>query len=582
MSELFLRTLRDDPADAEVPSHKLLIRAGYVRPIGPGLYSWLPLGLRVLRKVENIVREEMLAIGGQEILFPALLPRAPYETTNRWTEYGDGVFRLKDRRMNDYLLGPTHEELFTLTVKGECNSYKDFPVLLFQIQAKYRDEARPRAGILRGREFVMKDSYSFDVSDDGLRKVYLAHRDAYQKMFSRMAIRYVIVSAVSGAMGGSASEEFLAESDVGEDTFVRCLESGYAANVEAVTTATPAPLPTDHLSDPVVHDTGDTPTITSLVEWANGAGLAQFAGRAVTGADTLKNVLLKVRVPGGDWELLGIGVPGDREVDDKRLGAALDPAEYTLLDDADFARHPFLRKGYIGPKALLGNGVRYLVDPRVATGTSWITGADETGKHVVGLVVGRDFTPDGVIEAAEVRDGDPSPDGAGPLVSARGIEIGHIFQLGRKYTDAFSVDVLGEDGKPVRLTMGSYGIGVSRLVAVIAEQHHDELGLRWPASLSPFDIHVVIANKDPEARAGAEDLAAELDRRGIEVLLDDRTVSPGVKFKDAELLGVPRIVVVGRGWGDGTAELRDRFSGQTREIAVHSAAEEISAALAEN
>jgi prolyl-tRNA synthetase len=582
MSELFLRTLRDDPADAEVPSHKLLIRAGYVRQIGPGLYSWLPLGLRVLRRIEAIVREEMVAIGGQEILFPALLPRAPYETTNRWTEYGDGVFRLKDRRMNDYLLGPTHEELFTLTVKGECNSYKDFPVLLFQIQAKYRDEARPRAGILRGREFVMKDSYSFDVSDDGLRTVYLAHRDAYQKMFSRMAIRYVIVSAVSGAMGGSASEEFLAESDVGEDTFVRCLESGYAANVEAVTTATPAPLPTDHLSDPVVHDTGDTPTITSLVEWANGAGLAQFAGRAVTGADTLKNVLLKVRVPGGDWELLGVGVPGDREVDDKRLGAALDPAEYALLDDADFARYPFLRKGYIGPKALLGNGVRYLVDPRVATGTSWITGADETGKHVVGLVAGRDFTPDGVIEAAEVRDGDPSPDGAGPLVSARGIEIGHIFQLGRKYTDAFSVDVLGEDGKPVRLTMGSYGIGVSRLVAVIAEQHHDELGLRWPASVSPFDIHVVIANKDPEARAGAEDLAAELDRRGIEVLLDDRTVSPGIKFKDAELLGVPRIVVVGRGWGDGTAELRDRFSGQTREIAVHSAAEEIAAALAES
>jgi prolyl-tRNA synthetase len=582
MSELFLRTLRDDPADAEVPSHKLLIRAGYVRPIGPGLYSWLPLGLRVLRKIENIVREEMLAIGGQEILFPALLPRAPYETTNRWTEYGDGVFRLKDRRDNDYLLGPTHEELFTLTVKGECNSYKDLPVLLFQIQAKYRDEARPRAGILRGREFVMKDSYSFDVSDDGLGKVYLAHRDAYQKMFSRMAIRYVIVSAVSGAMGGSASEEFLAESDVGEDTFVRCLESGYAANVEAVTTAVAAPLPTDHLSDPVVHDTGDTPTITSLVEWANGADLAQFAGRGVTGADTLKTVLLKVRVPGGDWELLGIGVPGDREVDEKRLGAALDPVEYALLDDADFARYPFLKKGYIGPKALVDNGVRYLVDPRVTTGTSWITGADETGKHVVGLVAGRDFIPDGVIEAAEVRDGDPSPDGAGPLISARGIEIGHIFQLGRKYTDAFSVDVLGEDGKPVRLTMGSYGIGVSRLVAVIAEQHHDELGLRWPASVSPFDIHVVIANKDSEARAGAEDLAAELDRRGIEVLLDDRTVSPGVKFKDAELLGVPRIVVVGRGWGDGTVELRDRFSGQTREIAVHSAADEISAALAEN
>lgn len=578
MSELFLRTLRDDPADAEVPSHKLLIRAGYVRPIGPGLYSWLPLGLRVLRRIETIVREEMVAIGGQEILFPALLPRAPYETTNRWTEYGDGVFRLKDRRDNDYLLGPTHEELFTLTVKGEYSSYKDFPLLLFQIQTKYRDEARPRAGILRGREFIMKDSYSFDVDDDGLRTVYLAHRGAYQKMFSRMAIRYVIVSAVSGAMGGSASEEFLAESEVGEDTFVRCLESGYAANVEAVTTAAPEPLQTGGLPDPVVHETGHTPTIATLVDWANSAGL----GREISAADTLKNVMLKVRVPEGDWELLGIGIPGDREVDDKRLGAALDPAEYALLDDADFARYPFLKKGYIGPRALLGNGVRYLVDPRVSTGTSWITGADEAGKHVVGLVAGRDFTPDGLIEAAEVRDGDPSPDGAGPLVSARGIEIGHIFQLGRKYTDAFSVDVLGEDGKPVRLTMGSYGIGVSRLVAVIAEQHHDELGLRWPASVSPFDVHVVIANKDPEARAGAEELAADLDRRGIEVLLDDRTASPGVKFKDAELLGVPWIVVVGRGWADGTAELRNRFGGDTREIPIASAADDIAAALVSN
>ena len=580
MSELFLRTLRDDPADAEVPSHKLLIRAGYVRPIGPGLYSWLPLGLRVLRKIENIVREEMVAIGGQEILFPALLPRAPYETTNRWTEYGDGVFRLKDRRDNDYLLGPTHEELFTLTVKGEYSSYKDFPVLLFQIQTKYRDEARPRAGILRGREFIMKDSYYFDVSDDGLRAVYLAHREAYQKMFARMAIRYVVVSAVSGAMGGSASEEFLAESEVGEDTFVRCLASGYAANVEAVTTAVPESILFDALAAPQVYDTGDTPTIVTLVEWANTAAVAELAGRTVTAADTLKNVMLKVRVPGGEWELLGIGVPGDREIDDKRLSAALDPAAYAMLDEADFAKYPFLHKGFIGPKALLNNGIRYLVDPRVAVGTSWITGADSAGKHVVGLVAGRDFIPDGIIEAAEVRDGDPSPDGAGPLVSARGIEIGHIFQLGRKYTDAFSVDMLGEDGKPVRPTMGSYGIGVSRLVAVIAEQQHDELGLRWPASVSPFDVHVVIANKDAEARAGAEELAVILDGSGTEVLLDDRTVSPGVKFKDAELLGVPWIVVVGRGWADGTVELRNRFTGETREIAVGTAAQEIGAALA--
>jgi prolyl-tRNA synthetase len=421
----------------------------------------------------------------------------------------------------------------------------------------------------------MKDSYSFDIDDDGLRAVYHAQRGAYQRIFERLQVRYVIVSAVSGAMGGSASEEFLAESEIGEDTFVRCVESGYAANVEAVITAVPDSLPIEGRPAAKVYDTPDTPTIATLVDWANSADL----GRRITAAETLKNVVLKVRQPGGDWELLAVGVPGDREVDEKRLGAALDPAEYALLDDADFARHPFLVKGYIGPKALLANGVRYLVDPRVVPGTAWITGADEPGRHVVGLIAGRDFTADGTIEAAEVRDGDLSPDGAGLLTSARGIEVGHIFQLGRKYTDAFAVDVLGEDGKPVRLTMGSYGIGVSRLVAVIAEQHHDELGLRWPASVSPFDVHVVIANKDAEARAGAAELAADLDRMGVEVLLDDRQASPGVKFKDAELLGVPWVVVVGRGWADGVVELRNRFDGQTRQVAIEAAASDVAAAL---
>ncbi|HTM86173.1 MAG TPA: proline--tRNA ligase, partial [Mycobacterium sp.] len=440
--------------------------------------------------------------------------------------------------------------------------------LLYQIQTKYRDEARPRAGILRGREFIMKDSYSFAVDDAGLSTAYQAHRDAYRRIFDRLAVRYVVVSALSGAMGGSASEEFLAESPVGEDTFVRCLESGYAANVEAVVTARPQPRPIDGLPEAVVRDTGDTPTIATLVDWANSAGVAGPAGGAVTAADTLKNVMLKVRQPGGAWELLAIGVPGDRDIDDKRLAAALEPAEYRLLDDGDFTEHPFLVKGYIGPKALRDNGIRYLVDPRVGEGSSWITGADQAGRHVVGMVLGRDFAADGTIEAAAVRDGDLSPDGAGPLISARGIEIGHIFQLGRKYTDAFDADVLGEDGRPVRLTMGSYGIGVSRLVAVIAEQHHDELGLRWPTAVAPFDVHLVIANKDDAARAGATALAADLDRLGVEVLFDDRTASPGVKFKDAELLGVPWIVVVGRGWADGVVELRDRFGGQTVELAV--------------
>ncbi|APB00349.1 proline--tRNA ligase [Nocardia seriolae] len=576
LSHLFLRTLRDDPADAEVPSHKLLVRAGYVRRIAPGVYSWLPLGLRTLRKVEDVVRSEMNAIGAQEISLPALLPREPYETTNRWTEYGDGLFRLKDRKGQDYLLGPTHEELFALTVKGEYNSYKDLPVTLYQIQTKYRDEGRPRAGILRGREFIMKDSYSFDLDEDGLKKSYNAHREAYQKIFDRLGVKYVIVAATSGAMGGSASEEFLADSPVGEDTYVICRESGYAANVEAVVTAAPPAIAIEGQADAVVHDTPDTATIATLVDWANKENVL---GREATAADTLKNILVKLVYPDGKTEILGVGVPGDREVDEKRLEASVEPAAVELLEEADFKANPFLVKGYIGPKALQANGVRYLVDPRVVSGTSWITGADEPGKHYVGLVAGRDFTADGTIEAAEVRDGDPSPDGRGVLEAARGIEIGHIFQLGQKYTDAFEVDVLGENGKPVRLTMGSYGVGVSRMVAVLAEQMHDDKGLRWPRDVAPFDVHVVIANKDEGARAGAEQVAAELDSLGFEVLLDDRTASPGVKFKDAELLGMPYIVVVGRGWAEGKIELRDRFAGTAEELPADTAVTTVAAKI---
>ncbi len=571
LSQLFLRTLRDDPADAEVDSHKLLVRAGYVRRIAPGVYSWLPLGLRVLRQIERVVREEMNAIGAQEISLPALLPREPYETTNRWTDYGDALFKLKDRKGNDMLLGPTHEELFALTVKGEYNSYKDLPVTLYQIQTKYRDEERPRAGILRGREFVMKDSYSFDMDEDGLKRSYAAHREAYQKIFARLGVKYVIVAATSGAMGGSASEEFLAESDIGEDTYVRCIESGYAANVEAVTTPVPTSLPIEGQPAAVDHETGETPTIATLVEWANSVDL----GRTVTAADTLKNLLLKVRNADGEWELLAVGLPGDREVDEKRLEASLEPAEFALLTDADFEANPFLVKGYIGPRALQANGVRYLVDPRVVEGTSWITGADIKGKHVVNLVAGRDFTPDGTIEAAQVRDGDLSPDGRGALVSARGIEIGHIFQLGHKYTDAFKVDVLGESGKPVRLVQGSYGVGVSRLVAVVAEQMHDDKGLRWPSEVSPADVHLVIANKDEAARAGAESIAAALDAQGLDVLFDDRKASPGVKFKDSELIGVPVVVVVGRGWAECKVELRDRFTGESRDLDTETAVADI-------
>ncbi|MEV1291736.1 proline--tRNA ligase [Pseudonocardia sp. NPDC049635] len=574
MSSLFLRTLREDPADAEVPSHKLLVRAGYVRRVAPGVYSWLPLGLRVLRRIEAVVREEMDAMGGQEIQFPALLPREPYETTNRWTEYGPNLFRLKDRKGSDYLLGPTHEELFTLAVKGEYSSYKDFPVVLYQIQTKYRDEERPRAGILRGREFLMKDSYSFDLSDEGLAESYRKHRDTYIRIFDRLGLDYVIVAATSGAMGGSASEEFLAESATGEDTFVRG-PGGYAANVEAVTTPAPPAIPLDGLPAAQVHHTPDTPTIASLVDYLN-SHPETGDGRTFTAADTLKNVLVKIKQPGSaEWELLGVGVPGDREVDMKRLGASLEPAQVELLEEADFARNAFLVKGYIGPGALAANGIRYLVDPRIVTGTAWVTGADKADHHVVDLVCGRDFVPDGTIEAAEVRAGDPSPDGQGVLEAARGIEIGHIFQLGRKYTDAFGLDALGPDSKPVRITMGSYGVGVSRLVAVIAEQSHDEHGLVWPRTVAPYDVHVVVAGKSAELLAGGEEIAAELEALGLDVVLDDRKASPGVKFADAELIGVPTIVVVGRGLAEGKVELKDRASGERTEIARAGVAEHV-------
>jgi prolyl-tRNA synthetase len=572
MSTLFLRTLRDDPADAEVPSHRLLVRAGYIRRAAPGGFTWLPLGWITYQNVERVVREEMDAAGFQEVHFPALLPREPYEASGRWTDYGDNVFRLKDRRGNDFIMAPTHEEMFTLLVKDLYSSYKDLPLCIYQIQTKYRDEARPRAGLLRGREFVMKDSYSFDIDDEGLAVSYQRHRDAYIRTFDRLALPYVIVSAMSGAMGGSASEEFLAPLDAGEDTFVRTKSGSYAANVEAVQVPPPLDLPYDDAPPAIVHDTPDTPTIATLVDHLNARPELRRDDREWTAADTLKNVIVKLRHPDGTSEPLAIAVPGDRDVDMKRLEAAVSPAEAEPFTDEDFARFPALAKGYIGPGALGAGGttgIRYLADPRVVTGTRWVTGADETGRHVVGLVAGRDFTPDGVLDVAEVLAGDLSPDGE-ELELARGIEIGHIFQLGRKYAEALGLTVQGPDGTPITVTMGSYGIGVSRAVAVIAEATHDDLGLCWPREVAPADVHVVIAGKPgAEQWPAAEALAADLERAGLRVLLDDRdSVSPGVKFKDAELIGVPTIVVVGRGVADGTIEVKDRRSGEREDVPV--------------
>ena len=586
LSQLFVRTLKEDPADAEATSHKLLVRAGYIRRQAPGIFAWLPLGLRVRANIERVIREEMAAAGAQEVLFPALLPREPYEATNRWEEYGDNLFRLQDRKGGDYLLAPTHEEVFTLLVKDLYSSYKDLPLTIFQIQDKYRDEARPRAGLLRGREFTMKDAYSFDYTDAGLDASYQAQRDAYERIFTRLGLDYVIVQADAGAMGGSRSEEFLHPTPIGEDTFVRSA-GGYAANVEAFTTIAPDPLPIEGQPAAVIRDTPDTPTIATLVEVANAQHPRE--DRPWTAADTLKNVVLALSHLDGTRELVIVALPGDREVDMKRAEVAFSPSEVEPASEADFDANPALVKGYIGPWSPTGpvlgeesaSGIRYLGDPRVVDGTSWITGANAEGTHVFGLVAGRDFSFDGTVEIAEVRAGDPAPDGSGPVELARGMEIGHVFQLGRKYADALGLQVLDENGKLVTVTMGSYGIGVTRILAAIAEATADDRGLLWPRGIAPFDVHVVATGKDDVAFELGARLAGELESAGFEVLYDDRPkVSPGVKFGDAELLGVPTIVIVGRGAADGLVELWDRRTNVRTEVPAASLVESYRASLA--
>jgi len=571
MSSLFLRTLRDDPADAEVPSHKLLVRAGYIRRIAAGIYSWLPLGVITLRNVEKIIREEMDKSGFQEVHFPALLPREAYEATNRWEEYGPSLFRLQDRKGGDYLLGPTHEEMFTLMVKGEYSSYKDLPLTIYQIQNKFRDEARPRSGIIRGREFVMKDSYSFDLTDEGLELSYQKHRDAYITTFERLHLKYNIVKAVSGAMGGSKSEEFLAPCPTGEDTYVLCPKCGFAANVEAMVTKV---APVDSSKVPAMEelDTPNTPTIDSLVDVLN----EKFGG-GFTGASTLKNVLLMA-----DNKAISVLVPGDREVDLKRLQAGLAGVEeLRVFEEADFAKHPGLVKGYIGPQDAGKFGITVYADPRVAPGTSWVTGANKKDRHARNVVNGRDFTPDAYVEAAEIREGDSCPECATAVVIDRAIEIGHIFQLGRKYADSLGLTVLDQNGKSQVVTMGSYGIGVSRAVAAIAEQSYDEIGLVWPLEVAPAKVHIVATGKEDLPFDTALDVATKLEAGGITVMLDDRRdPSAGVKFKDAELIGIPVIVVVGKSLADGKIELRNRKSGEKSEVAVGDAISAVTSLIA--
>ena len=546
MSRAFVRTAREDPADAEVPSHRLLLRAGMIRRVAPGGYAWLPLGLKVLRNVEHVVRAEMDRIGAREVQFPALLPREPFARSGRWDEYGPELLRVTDRRGAEHLLAPTHEELFALLAKAELGSYRDLPLWLYQVQTKFRDEPRPRSGLLRAREFLMKDAYSFDLTDDGLAASYAAHREAYLRIFARLGLDVRVVRAFSGAMGGSESEEFLAPTPVGEDTFAACPACGYAANVEVVPSPAPAP-PAVTPGPPQELDTPDTPTIEALA-----------AHLGVPAGATLKNLL----VLAGE-EVVAVGVPGDREVDLRRLENALGPVR--LLTDADFAARPALVRGYVGPQGLAGTAFRYVADRRVAPGTSWVTGANRPGRHARDVVAGRDFAVSDSLDVTTVVGGDPCPACRGPLRLERGVEVGHVFRLGRKYTDVFAVDVPGPDGTPVRPTMGSYGIGISRAVAVVAEQHHDERGLAWPREVAPYDVQVVPVGRG-EQPAYARDLAGRLAAAGLRVLLDDRGATAGVALTDAELLGVPRVVVVGRRAAEGVVEVRDRAAGTATEV----------------
>ncbi len=570
MSTLFLRTLRDDPSDAEVASHKLLVRAGYVRRVAAGIYSWLPLGYITLRNIERIIREEMDKAGFQEVHFPSLLPKEPYEATNRWSEYGPDLFRLKDRKDGDYLLGPTHEEMFTLMVKGEYSSYKDLPLVIYQIQTKFRDETRPRSGIIRGREFVMKDSYSFELNDEGLARSYEKHRDAYIKTFNRLGMRFNIVSAVSGAMGGSRSEEFLAPCPTGEDTYVLCEKCGYAANVEAMRTKV-EPFSGEGVPAIEELDTPNTPTIDSLVDVMN----EKFGG-GYKASDTLKNVLLMA-----DGEAISVLVPGDREVDLKRLGANLPGVqELRLFEDEDFAKRKELVKGYVGPQDAKRFGLKLYADPRIVVGSHWITGANKLNRHARYVTHGRDFEVDGFVEAAEVRAGDLCPECSNPVIIDRAIEIGHIFQLGRKYAQALDLTVLDHEGKSQVVTMGSYGIGVSRAVAAVAEQTHDELGLCWPVESAPAKVHIVATGKEDAPFVEAEKAANALEAAGISVMFDDRRdASPGVKFKDAELIGNPYILIFGKSLADGKVELRIRKGNGKREIALASVVDEVTSLL---
>ncbi len=558
MSRLFLRTLRDDPADAEIDSHRLLLRAGCIRRVASGIYAWLPLGQRVLTKVEQIVREEMDAIGAQEMTLPIAQPRELWKQSGRDEAYGPLMFRLQDRKDGEFCLSPTAEEAITSIVAGEYSSYRDLPLSVYQINWKYRDELRPRFGLLRSREFLMKDAYSFHVDGEDLKRTYRDMYDAYTRVFERCALTFRPVEGEAGEIGGDINHEFMAVAAVGEDDFVWCKSCDYAANVEVARRASePGEPPADAPAKEKVH-TPDMPGI---------AAVAEHLGEPT-------DHLLKCIAFSFDGEPAVALVPGDREVNGVALAHALAPRTVRLFDDADFAAHAELVRGYIGPDA---SGLALVVaDPLVSAHHGWVTGANEVDHHVRNAVLGRDFVVGQWADLVSVVPGDPCPRCGKPLSVDRGIEVGQVFELGTKYAEAFDARYVDETGETHPMVMGCYGIGISRIVTAVVEEHHDADGISWPVVLAPYDLHLVaLSGKGGGADgvvAAAERLYRELTGAGVSVLYDDRDASPGVKFADADLLGMPvRVTVGAKGIGRGVVERRVRATGDQDELALDDA-----------
>ena len=548
---MFLRTLREDPADADTDSAKLLLRAGYVRKAAPGIWTWLPLGLKVLNKIEAIVREEIDGIGAQEVHFPALLPREPYEATHRWEEYGENLFRLKDRHEADYLLAPTHEEMFTLLVKDMYSSYKDLPVTLYQIQTKYRDEFRPRAGLIRGREFIMKDAYSFSATQESLQEEYDKMKQAYANICERCYIKALPVVADSGEIGGDTSVEYMALADAGEASLVYCDDCGFAADDEAASTKV------------VVTEGPGDGTLTKVETPGMGTieAVAKFFGFPEIG--TRKSLAL---IDAEGKPVVAI-VPGDHELNDCKAEHVFGKG-YRMMTDEELQIYG-LHKGFIGP-VNLPEGIRLVCDESLRQSKQWACGANEVDYHFTGACPERDFTVDEWADLVTVVAGDPCPHCGKPLSAARGIEVSQVFQLGTKYSEAMGATFMDEDGKEKPLIMGCYGVGVSRSLAAVVEQHNDEHGIVWPVSVAPYEVAVIpLDPKKEECATVCDQIVEGLCAEGIEVVVDDRDERPGFKFADNDLMGFPYQVILGkRGLKNGTVELKDRATGEREDVAI--------------